>query len=48
METAISLLQTFIAVMTGRGGVESVAMWFSILIFVVGSLFIFHDRHERD
>jgi membrane associated rhomboid family serine protease len=48
MDTAIYALKTFIYVLLGTGGAESVALWSAIIVFVVGAVLAYREhRAER-
>lgn len=46
MDTAIYEMKTFILVLIGRGGVESVTLWFAIAVFFFGCVLIYKDYEK--
>jgi hypothetical protein len=47
MDTAIYVLRTFILVLLGGGGVESVALWSSIFVFALGCVLILGEARTN-
>jgi hypothetical protein len=41
------ILKTFIYVLSGQGGVESVTLWFTIGVYVLGCVLLYKDYKAK-